>query len=76
MSKRCCVAGCGRKYIPQNKGSNASFFSIPSITKDNNDISKARRYEWLRRLHLSEQQISNRTFVCDVHFESGISFSS
>ena len=77
--RTCAVVGCNRKNasytarLNKNGLISGRFFAIPSVLKNDQEFTRARRNEWLSRLNLKESQVDQKnTVVCSAHFHSGI----
>ena len=70
--RHCSVRNCYRN----SKNKEARFFRIPAVVKhrgiETTHLTSKRRFEWLKRLRLLGQKVTEAFRVCDAHFIKGI----
>ena len=63
-----CVKGCKSK---EKSHKTTSFYSFPKVRINDNGLLAERRKLWLKRVGVSENNLSKYTKVCDKHFTLG-----
>jgi hypothetical protein len=64
----CIVKGCKSK---EKSHKTKSFYSFPKVRINDNGLLAERRKLWLKRIGVSENNLSKYTKVCDKHFTLG-----
>jgi hypothetical protein len=64
----CIVKGCKSK---EKYHKTTSFYSSPKVRINDNGVLAERRKLWLKRVGVSENNLSKYTKVCDKHFTLG-----